>query len=94
MQQNYLGSALKKDENYYLQVFLKESRYSEKEVVRHIHDNLSNFSYHDDESDEYDERQIKAMKLIFIEKGILKRFLREQFWKCLFSKRSFLKQQF
>ena len=47
-----LNSALKKDENYYLQVFLKECKYIEKKVVRHIHDNLSDFSYSSDESDE------------------------------------------
>ena len=31
-----LDSALKKDENYYLQVFLTECKYTEKEVIRHI----------------------------------------------------------
>ena len=46
-----LDSALKKDENYYPQVFLKECKYIEKKVVRHIHDNLSYFSS-SDESDE------------------------------------------
>ena len=47
-----LNSALKKDDNYYLQVFLKECKYIEKKVVRHIHDNLSDFSYSSFESDE------------------------------------------
>ena len=47
-----LDSALKTDENYYLQVFLKECKYTEKKVVRHIHDNLSDFSDASDESDE------------------------------------------
>ena len=47
-----LDSALKKDDNYYLQVFLKECRYIEKKVIRHIHDNLSDFSYSFGESDE------------------------------------------
>ena len=42
--------ALKKDDNYCLQVFLKECKYS-LNVVRHIH-NLSDFSYSFDESDE------------------------------------------
>ena len=42
-----MDSALKKDENYYPQVFLKECKYVEKKVVRHIHDNLSNFSSSD-----------------------------------------------
>ena len=47
-----LDSALKKDDNYYPQVFLKECKYIEKKVVRHIHDNLSDFSYSSDELDE------------------------------------------
>ena len=47
-----LDSILKKDESYYPQVFLKECKYIEKQVIRHIHDNLSDFSSDDDESDE------------------------------------------
>ena len=47
-----LDSALKKDGNYYVQVFLKECKYIGKKVVRHIHDNLSDISYSSDESDE------------------------------------------
>ena len=47
-----LDSALKKDENYYPQVFLRECKYIEKKVIRHINDNLSDFSSDDDESDE------------------------------------------
>ena len=31
-----LNSALKKYRNYYLQVFLKEYKYIEEEVIRHI----------------------------------------------------------
>ena len=46
-----LDSALKKDDNYYPQVVLKDYKYIEKKVVRHIHDNLSYFSF-SDESDE------------------------------------------
>ena len=46
-----LDSALKKDENYYLEVFLKECKYIEKKVIRHIDDNLIDFSS-SDESDE------------------------------------------
>ena len=46
-----LDSALKKNDNYYPQVFLKECKYIEKKVIRHINDNLSDFSS-DDESDE------------------------------------------
>ena len=48
-----LNSALKKEENYYMQVFLKERKYIEKKVVRHINDNLSDISSSDEpESDE------------------------------------------
>ena len=39
-----LDPALKKDDNYYPQLFLKGCKYIEKKVVRHIHDNLSDFS--------------------------------------------------
>ena len=39
-----LDSALKKDENYYPQVFLKECKYIEKKVNRHINENLSDIS--------------------------------------------------
>ena len=45
---------LKKDESYYPQVFLKECKYVEKKIIRHIHDNLSDFSS-DDDNDESDE---------------------------------------
>ena len=45
-----LDSALKKDGNYYPQVLLKECKYIEKKVIRHINDNLSNFSF-SEESD-------------------------------------------
>ena len=44
-----LDCALKKDENYYPQVFLKECKCIEKKVIRHINDSLSDFS---DDSDE------------------------------------------
>ena len=46
-----LDSALNKDGNYYRQVFLKECKYIEKNVIRHINDGLSDFSC-SDESDE------------------------------------------
>ena len=49
-----MDSALKKDENYYSQVFLKERKWIEKKVIRHINDNLSDFSS-SNESDESDE---------------------------------------
>ena len=47
-----LDSALKKDDSYYPQVFLKEFKYIGKKVVRHIDDSLNDFSYSSDESDE------------------------------------------
>ena len=40
-----LDSALNKNVNYYPQVFLKECKYIDKKVVRHINDNLSDFLY-------------------------------------------------
>ena len=42
-----LGSTLKKEENYCLQVFLKVCIYIENKVNRHINDNLSGFSSSD-----------------------------------------------
>ena len=42
-------SVLKKDGNYYQQVFLKEYKYIEKEVIRHVIGNPENSS---DESEE------------------------------------------
>ena len=33
---NIIGFVLKKDENYYAQMFLKEWKYTEKKVSRHI----------------------------------------------------------
>ena len=47
-----LDSALNKDENYYPQVFLKGCKYIEKKVIRHINDNLSDFSSDDDSNEE------------------------------------------
>ena len=46
-----LHSALKKDDNYYPQVFLKECKCIEKKVISLINNNLSDFSS-SDESDE------------------------------------------
>ena len=59
-----LDSALKKDDNYYPQVFLKECKFVDKKVIRHINDNFSDFSS-SDESDESDEEYIEDMRLIF-----------------------------
>ena len=47
-----LDSALKKDENYYLQVFFKKCKYIEKKVIRDIVDDLESSS---DDSDEFGE---------------------------------------
>ena len=52
-----------KDHNYYPQMSLKECKYIERKVVRHIHDNLSYFS----SSDESDEEYIKAVRLMIFE---------------------------
>ena len=49
-----LDFALKKDENGYLWVFLKSFKYIEKKVIRHINNNLSDFSSSVD-SDKSDE---------------------------------------
>ena len=46
-----LDSAIKKDDSYYLQVFLKECKYIEKRIIMYINDNLSDF-LSSDESDE------------------------------------------
>ena len=47
-----LDSALKQEKNYYLQVFLKECKYIEKKVIRHIFDDLESSSDDSDDSDE------------------------------------------
>ena len=49
---NFLRWTLKKDDNYYLQVFLKGCKYIEKKVIRHINDNLNDFPYSDESNDE------------------------------------------
>ena len=73
---NFLRWTLKKDDNYYLQVFLKGCKYIEKKVIRHINDNLSDFPYSDESNDE----QIKAIRLMVFERTILKMyFLKELF---------------
>ena len=46
-----LDFALKKFENYYRQMLLKESKCIEKKVIRYINNNLSDF-FSSDESDE------------------------------------------
>ena len=56
-----LDSALKKDDNYYLQVLLKECKYIEKKVIRHIINDLESSS---DDSDDSDEEYIKPMRIM------------------------------
>ena len=46
-----LDSSLNKDGNYYPQVFLKECKYIEKKVIRHIFDDLESSSDDSDDSD-------------------------------------------
>ena len=79
-----LDSDLKKDENYYLQVFLRKCKYTEKKEIRHINDNLSDFSS-SDESDESDEEQIKAIWLMFFE---------NVFFEGVISKMTFFNRRF
>ena len=50
-----LDSALKKDDNYYLQVFLRECKYIEKKVIRHDNVSLSDFSSSDSSNDSDEE---------------------------------------
>ena len=68
-----LDSALKKDDNYYLEVFLKECKYIEKKVVRHIHNNLIGIFF-----------LISLMEYKFFKMY----FLREQFFKRAYLKES------
>ena len=77
-----LDSDLNRDGNYYPQVFLNECKYIKKKVIRHIIDDLESPF---DDSHDSEEEEIKAVKLMFLEKTILKikfsrnYFLREQF---------------
>ena len=50
-----LDSALKKDENYYPKLFLKEWKYIEKKLIRHINDNLSDFFSSDESYESHEE---------------------------------------
>ena len=50
-----LDSAVKKDENYYPQVFLKECKYIEKKLVRQIIDDLESSFDDSNDSDDSDE---------------------------------------
>ena len=77
-----LGSNLNKYGNYYPQPFLKDCKYIKEKEISHIIDDLESSS---DDSDNSEEEQIKAMKLMFLEKTIL---------KIQFSKMYFLREQF
>ena len=58
-----LDSALKKNENYHLQLFSKVCKHIEKKVIRHNTDDLES------SSDDFDEEYIKAMrKMYFLRK--------------------------
>ena len=50
-----MDSALKKIDFCYPQVLLKECKYIEKKVIRHINDNLSDFSSSSSSSDDDDD---------------------------------------
>ena len=61
-----MDSALKKGENYYLQVILKDFKYIKGKVSRHINENMSDICSFD-YSDDFDEEWIKAMRSMFFE---------------------------
>ena len=54
-----MDSAVKKNGNYYLQVFLKKCKYIEKKVIRQVNDNLSDFPSSDDDNDHDDDESDK-----------------------------------
>ena len=66
-----LDSPLKKDQNYYLQVFLKEWKYIKKKCFRYIIDDLESSSLDSDDFEDSEEEQIKAIRLTFFERAIL-----------------------
>ena len=68
---NQLRFCSQENESYYPEVFLKECKYIKNKVSAHIL--LNNWWLRkSDDSDEYDEEWIKAMRLIFLEKTNLK----------------------
>ena len=56
-------------------MFLKECKYTEEKVIRHINDNLNDFS----SSDESDEEQIKAITLMIFENLFFKSLMKNNF---------------
>ena len=59
-----VDSTLKKDENYYPQGFLKEYQYIEKEVIRHITEDIWIFSSDSDDSNQKKNSQLKGKILV------------------------------
>ena len=48
-------SALKKDKNYYPQIFIRKCKYIKKKIVRHIIVDLESYFDDYDDYDDYDE---------------------------------------
>ena len=86
-----LDSALKKYENYYPQVFLKECNYIKKKVIRHFIDDLESIS--DDSDNRLKLLSYCFFKNVLFEKVIFQKnqFMREQFGKSHFLRRKFQK---
>ena len=78
-----LDSTLNKDGNYYPQVFLKKCKYIMKKVIKYIIDGLESFS------DDSHEEKIKALRLMFFERVILKMY----FFKKKILKICFLREK-
>ena len=83
-----LDSAVKENNNYYWKMFLKECKYIEKNVFLHIHDNLSNFSYSSEESDEesiknmnFRERNFENIYIFFVEVILKAYFFKNHFFE-------------
>ena len=84
-----MDSALKKNENYYLQVVLQECKYIEKKLIRHITDDLES------SSDDSDEEYIKAIRLVFLwESNFESVFFGKAILKNVFYERAILKMPF
>ena len=80
-----LDSPLKKDQNYYLQVFLKEWKYIKKKCFRYIIDDLESSSLDSDDFEDSEEEQIKAIRLTFFERAILNKvFIKQAILKNYF----------
>ena len=85
-----IDSAFKKDENYYPQVFLEESKYIEKEVIRHITEDMEVFSS-TLMKNRLDLNIMMCFENVFFEKAILEMcFLMDQFSKYFFERTIYL----